>query len=304
MKTVYLHIGLGRCGTTSIQRTLFSARHSLEDAGYLYIQTDPGGEAHHSLCPLKKELLPSAKAGWEIIAKDFLAMRQENLIISSENMIGIADELIYYIKDLFRKQSVKILFIGRSQSGLLPSTFSQWTKAGILFESFPSFFKATHQLWHFESILDRWEKHFGRQNINCRVIQRGEDAVEKFLTFFPESKLYKILNSSSRERLNSSLSSELLKLIFLYDIANTDKLPVWHEFPGWELIEPPIEILYNSRRLEYLKEIERLSKLLHSPCEKLLTHDDEKMINSTYFESNQLFHMNHLGKQSTDWLNA
>jgi hypothetical protein len=213
LKTVYLHIGLGRCGTTSIQRALFENQESLKAKGYLYIRTDDGGEAHHSLCPLKKELLPGAKAAWDKIAEEFMAMREENLMISSENMIGIADELIEHIADLFKECRVKVLFIGRHQSGLLPSTFSQWTKAGILFESFNSFFKATHQLWHFQNILDRWEKYFVREDIHCRILSSGEDAVETFATFLPAEEGKILLGKSQNRRLNSSISSELIRLI-------------------------------------------------------------------------------------------
>jgi hypothetical protein len=302
LKTVYLHIGLGRCGTTSIQRVLFENQQKLKEAGYLYIKTDPGGQAHHTLCPLKKELLPGAKEAWDNIAKEFIAMREENLMISSENMIGIADELIKHIAELFKECRVKILFIGRHQSGLLPSTFSQWTKAGILFESFSSFFKATNQLWHFQNILDRWGKYFFREDIHCRILRSGEDAVETFATFLPSGKIKNLLVRSIKHRLNGSISSELIRLIFLYDISYSLKLPVWDTFPGWELIEPAVEDVFNAKRNNFIQEIERVSSVIYSPCENLLTADEIKMIYDTYLETNHSFHMKYMSHQPSDWI--
>ncbi len=280
---------MGRCGTTSIQRLLFTERQKLNAAGFLYFQLDPGGEAHHSLCPLKKELISGGKLAWNKITEDFFNSTAKNLIISSENLTGVADELVAHIADLFSACRVRILFLGRDQTDLLPSIFSQWTKAAIRFESFESFFEATKELWHFPKLLDRWRELFGIENIRCHFLKNNENAVSVFAGYFEDSQCRSILKGGKNERLNGSLSSELLKLIFLYDNAHSNQVPIWKEFPGWDLIEPVSHAAFCDERVQFLAEIERLSSLIPSPPQNIINSQVYTLIKSTYAESNRSF---------------
>lgn len=231
-KTLYLHIGMGRCGTTAIQAALAGAHQGLRKAGFLYTHLDEGGNADHSLCPLKGELLPYAISAWNGLGEDFFKAKEKNLIVSSENLIGVSSSLISHIRDAFRSCKIKVLFIARDQLLLLPSIYSQWTKAGIRHTSFSGFFSATHKLWHYPEILDRWKKNLGRENIYCSILNSGEDSVDLFAKLFPSAVVAGALSNRKKERLNRSISFELLPLIQIFDDAYSRGLPVWHEFPG------------------------------------------------------------------------
>jgi hypothetical protein len=304
LKTVYIHIGLGRCGTTSIQRALFAGRQSLREEGYLYTKTDPGGEAHHTLCPLKKELISGGKLAWNKIAEDFIKSTENNLIISSENLTGVPDEIVAHIAELFSSCAVRILFLGRDQTDLLPSIFSQWTKAAIRFESFESFFEATKELWHFPKLLDRWRELFGIESIRCHFLKKNENAVSVFAGFFEDTQCRSILNGGKNERLNSSLSSELLKLIFLYDNAHSNHLPIWREFPGWDVIEPVSHEAFCDDRVQFLAEIERLSSMIPSPPQNIINSQVYTLIKSTYAESNHSFLIEYCRSESVEIMDS
>jgi hypothetical protein len=297
-KTLHLHIGMGRCGSTSIQAALCAERKKLMKAGFLYTHLDEGGEAHHSLCPLQSNLLSNARSAWNRLGEEFFGAKEKNLIVSSENLIGISGSLISHIQDVFRACKVRILFIARDQVSLLPSIYAQWTKAGIRHASFRSFYNATYKLWQYPEILARWKKTFGRENIYCSILNHGDDAVNLFAKLFPGDELNSILSGRKTERLNRSISSLLLPLIEMFDDACSPQLPVWHEFSGWDQIEPPGHAAGDPKRVQFIAAIERLSLLIDSNNSNRLEDADLAFIKKAYAQSNQDFQNEYLGASS------
>jgi len=299
-KKVLIHIGMGRCGSSSIQRALRIKRAKLSAHGIHYPETNPAEDAQHVLGLLADDKFEEAEQGWRDVLAGFEKSGCTTLLVSTELFIGISPMLFESIQRMLSGYSVEVIFIVRNQRELLPSIYAQWIKAGILFRSFEHFYRVTKQEWHFTRIIKRWGNAYGMQNIRCGVISPKADAVQIFAECCGGGDLADVLKNT-RIRINAGINPSLLSLLALFDRFNS-RNKIGSVFPGWNRIEPTRPDRNAGLRARI---VEFLEKQTNGKFGKGRWDLGDKMVQeiaSEYAMSNREFHARYLGQETQDWI--
>jgi len=299
-KKVLIHIGMGRCGTSVLQHALSISRSDLARKRILYPETNPAHHAQHGLGILTNDQAINAVEKWRDVLDEFEKSECDTILVSTENFIGIPTEPFEAIKRMLSGYFVKIIFITRNQTELLPSIYAQWTKAGIVFRSFRHFYQVTKQEWHFNEILERWSIAYGKENIMCKVLEPKGDAVKAFSACCGDGDLAEILAKTQLPRGNMSINSKLLLILVLFDRFNS-----WNKigsvFPGWNRIEPSRPDRNADIRGKLVQFLEIYSARWCKGSGSKLTKSIEAEIAAEYQETNERFHVEYLGCEPQNW---
>ena len=234
MKTLYLHIGVHKTGSTSIQDFLFKNAKLLENQGYFY---PTGGSYYHrpsssqsllalSLLEKKPSHLSNiifTKAGCiKDIQKDIEGSRSENIIVSSEHFrhMNSLDQIIE-LKNVFLPvvDYIKVIVYLRRQDLVVESAWTQKIKTGSLSISFEDYVDYTidfadkvYDHFDYNGLLENFSKVFGVDNLFVRVFEKGQlhqgCVVMDFLNLIGIKQL-----KDSIKRLNEAPSIERIEVI-------------------------------------------------------------------------------------------
>lgn len=192
LKTVYLHIGRGKTGTTAIQAYLARAREDLARAGIHYISTSEHGGGHQAFAkgfiakPPAYMVLPQRTE--EIrrkIAEEIAASPHSVFLLSSENFpLADLDLLSEWWAGL--QLQVRIIFFVRSQDELLESEYNQMVKLTGETRSLMGYADEAFEGADFWAECESWARYFGAENMICRVYDGGrKDVIDRFLSCLP-----------------------------------------------------------------------------------------------------------------------
>lgn len=175
-KTIYLHIGSGKTGTTSIQQMLVDNQENLENNNYLYLIDSPN-ISHSNIVNWGVTMKEDISKSFSILKNELLSSSCNNMIISSENMMGLNIEYLNMIKKIFGNQvTVKIIAYVRNQIEHLPTHFLQKQKDPLPYPGYNinSFFNKFKNIFGNEPnfIMNHWAKVFGKENIIVRVYDK------------------------------------------------------------------------------------------------------------------------------------
>ncbi len=214
-RNLYIHIGHGKTGTTSIQNYLL--QNSLnEDCRYLYPKTCRTGSGHH-------QIYTSEKSRLRQLLEEIDASVKRNIIISSEsglpnmrNFIGEEGYKIDFFKTISKRFNTKIIYYVRNHFDILESAFFQYMESeepvfyrSILEDNysneemshtlrnvfFPKEKKSeswihnipTRQFDYYANIEYFWRQLFGKNNILTKVYDKQhllhDDIVQDFINF-------------------------------------------------------------------------------------------------------------------------
>ena len=178
MKTLYLHVGFHKTGTSSIQAFLHNQRRQLLSLNVLYPITGLAGNAHG-------DLANSLKINYDLRKKQDLfanfnkeldEFQGDRIIISSECfMESINPETIY---DHFRKENleIKIIMYVRPQPAWAESLFNEIVKDSSrrYSGSILNMREIRRGDLNYYGLIDRWAKAFGDMNIIIRPFEREQ----------------------------------------------------------------------------------------------------------------------------------
>lgn len=221
---VYLHIGFGKTGTTSIQDYLFFNRE-IRKSDYFYPEIGLRGSGHHNLATLGKDEFSDVEKGLYSDLKKYLDNINEKIptIISSEffcfSKTGYVKNIYQYLHDF----DVRIVFYFRKQVPLIQSAYLQWQRMGWNYqESIEKFFRINSQSFDFLKIISPWVECFGKKRILTRLYDKslfGEDVCADFLKLLGvDLTNYQPLKLPSNESILPDFSS-LITLIDKSGIA-------------------------------------------------------------------------------------
>lgn len=179
---LYLHIGMPKTGSTSIQYFMYMNRSLLERRGVYYPKEHCHGYAHHPiawLClptprfmdPLKNNY--SSREEWVADLEDFRehlkASRYDKIVISSE-LFTNADPA--KVANFFRDFDVRVILYLRRQDLYLESSYNQNRKMKVRTRRLTDSANRDQYLnWILPkldhlALVDAWSHHFGEGNIS------------------------------------------------------------------------------------------------------------------------------------------
>jgi hypothetical protein len=187
-KTLFVHIGMGKTGTTALQNFFWSNRRELGRHGIAYPEVGVVSGAHHLLSPHHP---PFLKGQWDFMNPDqwiskILGETQDTVLLSSELMAWAAHELARDFCEAIRDHfDVRIVIYLRRQDNMIMASYNQQIKGG-------------HQKRHLKHILEKqmvrfdyaaklkpWTEALGREHILVRPYEKqqfhGGDLVRDFM---------------------------------------------------------------------------------------------------------------------------
>lgn len=230
MKKLLLHIGMGKTGTSAIQKSM---RRFVRDGNQLIYPKFSADPSHNELMVLLKPHAMQPRTIQSRFPKDnekyrqfVSSVKQEieqaidqagNLVVSAEYFWDLTDAQINELATLLKVEQfdeVRVLVYLREPVAYYNSYIQQRLKASTKFPQ-PQDYKI-----NYVNILKRWQKKFGRQ-LSIKVYQREQLVGESSITDFATQceTLFSIKSSglgSRQSNANESLTAA--GLLSLYEI--------------------------------------------------------------------------------------
>ncbi len=214
MKTIFLHIGHGKTGTSATQMVLGKHANLLLKCGIYY--KEPKNAIAARLGKIRSGNVYPQHPDW--IDKQILVSVEENcgfdiFLFSSEEMIGKYEELCEFFLKYRSTYKFRLILAVRNPLGILASHYNQSVKAKGYFGSIEDFEVGEMHLITAANALKKFEDiEVGVFLINYSMVQRkitNKILMHLGLKFSDIEEL----NSDSTKIVNRSLSSHELKMI-------------------------------------------------------------------------------------------
>ncbi len=195
MKTIYLHIGRGKTGTTALQKFLSDSRETLLHAGVDYLLAGDMGRgfghqqfAKTFITDMPDYMIPPANPEGirAQTAAEICASAAPVILLSSENFpLANLDMLRDWFADLPIATQIKVIFFVRSQDELAESEYNQMVKLKRETRSLAAYAAALEGA-DYDAECAGWAARFGAGNIHCRVYDGAAgDVIARFLSCLP-----------------------------------------------------------------------------------------------------------------------
>ena len=184
--TVYVHIGLHKTGTSSIQAFLRKNKPALLERGYLYPRTGWTAGGHHNLA---YELLGRkrfSEAPGRLADLEAEIATAPNAILSSEEFEFLELAEVRRLKAALGEREARIVVYLRRQDALIASTYAQQVKMGARMRPFEDYARASlyNPRFDFSQLLGRWAGVFGKDSLEVAVVSdqtAGQRLYDDFL---------------------------------------------------------------------------------------------------------------------------
>ena len=246
-KTVYLHIGAPKTGTTYLQDTLWTNKDELERAGVLV----PG---HHRYARVHavREVLDWNPAGpdpeparWRRIAREVRRWGGESAVLSQEFLCRMTDEQTHAVVDSFHGPSVRAVLTVRDISRLVTAqwqtamrsrhtwTYTDYTAAVAGTGDEPSTRDMYDHFWirhNYHVILQRWIAEVGSENVSVVTVpQSGADPEELWRRFCQACEIDASTHGAAETKHESlgAASAELMRRFNQHDTVRSMSLKAY-----------------------------------------------------------------------------
>lgn len=184
--SVYLHIGLHRSGSTTIQKFLHANQNVLRERGYLYpvagrgpLKTNELMPGHHNLAwQLGSARRFSDRYGtWDDLLAEIETSGARNVVLSAEDLDSLTEESINRLATYLDGYSVRVIVYLRRQDLAIQSAYSGSVKRGAVFNDFENFIdRAIETLPRlgYDSLLSPWKSAFGLSNLIVRPFETDQ----------------------------------------------------------------------------------------------------------------------------------
>lgn len=170
-RTLFIHIGLHKTGTTSLQRFLFQNQKQLHAAGLYRPNTGadngPNSWGHHTLARSLNEKSTGKFQLWTDLRKE--CRGEQQVVVSSEvfSLVFEPKDLLIVIRK-FEKWNIRIVCYVRNQDQYLESLYNHSVKAVGETADIESFLKRVRRRLNYRAYLTALDKTFGASNIILR----------------------------------------------------------------------------------------------------------------------------------------
>lgn len=231
-RSLLLHVGVFKTGTTSLQSGLAASRPLLESQGLLY----PGErEAQHYL--FRAAEISRKRLRWQ--SQD-IRKWDGRVMVSTEFLCSAQPQVLERLVDGFDGRELQVLIGVRNLAEMLPSAWQQLLKSGSL-KSYDDYLKKTlsgpmqaqpggagMNFWQrndYPSIIQYWIDRVGRDAITVVVSEKSQpqrlfDTVESMLAIEPGT----LWAARSSHRENRSMTEPEAQLVRSMNAAFKDQL--------------------------------------------------------------------------------
>jgi hypothetical protein len=223
-KNIYIHVGFGKTGTTTIQNFFSRERQALIKEGILYPRAGQLNSGHHLLALLDYEAIPNKAAEeYNKVLKEIHASSCDKIVISSENFCFMKNQYVAQIHEIFNEFETTIIFYYRPQPELIESTYMEWIKTNKKYtKTIDQFFKIHVNSFDFNIRIAPWSNSFGDTRIVVRPYkfnadERWDSQIDFLQTIQASPNILSHATPKESNRFNPSLSPAFCKLIFLVD---------------------------------------------------------------------------------------
>jgi hypothetical protein len=178
-KTLILHVGMGKTGTTAIQRAFWTNRAILSRAGIAYPEIGAIATAHHLISPYVPPHLVDLH-GWNPLAPvdwiNRVAALPEPVVVMSSELISSAspDQVVAFCAALLPVFDLRLLLYLRRQDDMIAATYAQAVKVGIKRPPLSMMLDSEPELLDYALRLAPWEAALGRNRIIVRPYERSQ----------------------------------------------------------------------------------------------------------------------------------
>jgi hypothetical protein len=230
MKKAYIHIGLEKTGTTSLQIFMQENKEALKKNNIIYLGDDSKPYFHGighfpivasfyhkspNIVPAQKHRPPSEVLF--ALSQDS-AIAKEDIILSCEHFSSrlLGRENIRALRDSLLDRSIKIICYLRPQDEQAVSLYSTLVKGGATDTFTITDVTPENRYFNYQSILEDWADVFGKDNIIIREYARdtlvGNDICTDFLSILgTDSEYFNIIEDQNISL--DSLQVEMLRCI-------------------------------------------------------------------------------------------
>lgn len=269
-RTIHLHIGAHKTGTTTVQHFFHSNRARLAALGYLYPNACRYQYAQHRLAFALKEMkdwakldVPDFQAEAEDLRAEIDSADLPNVIVSSEEFFALSAARIGQLAAAFAGFEVKILAVLRRPDELFASIYNQKVKDPkngfkVDYARFLADPRSLSTDLRFEEMLANWAHVFGPDAITAMCYEAHPDAVKlvcRALDLRPARQFRR-----SDARINESVSVRTAELVRFGKQAGLDEGTLRKLFClGQQVLTPngkAESLLAPEERLDILKKMD------------------------------------------------
>ena len=174
-KQIFLHIGMKKAASTSIQSFLQKNAKALVRVGYFFPwHTNLAKQASLAFI-FRNNPLVRVNADWEEFHQVIASSSCNHVAISSESFESRDISYIEAVQHELSRYKVKIIIYLRRQDLRVESHYLQSVKSGAFTGSIQSYLeKYQHHHLDYLSLLSAWQKCFGKQNIIVRALEKTQ----------------------------------------------------------------------------------------------------------------------------------
>lgn len=171
---IFIHIGVHKTGTTSLQYFLSLNRGLLSGNGILYPETgipdkhNLYGQHQLAWALMGNKRYPNDNI-WIRLQEECKRERPAKIVISSEGFDNLEQPGIEKLKEQLPSDDIKIILYLRSYLGLLKSMYFESLKKNLFSGSFKDYFILKCSRINYNSLVERWSAIFGEENIILRL---------------------------------------------------------------------------------------------------------------------------------------
>jgi hypothetical protein len=177
MKSILIHIGTHKTGTTSIQQFLARASDQLREDGILYPEVgrpdDRAPHGHHTLAwSIQQRQGLENLEGWEEVVCEIRRSSCSQVLLSSEVFETCSVSEIRQVRSFFPASKIRALVYLRGPFSYMASMYKQHVRVWGETRPFRQFAQAKMHLLDYPSLLDRWRQGLGEGQIIARSFEQ------------------------------------------------------------------------------------------------------------------------------------